>query len=167
MCADRSLQGSGFTLLEVVVALAIAGLALVGLFRAGSGGLLAVDTAARAEEAVQRAQSHLAAVGRDAAARTLRRLLSGIAPAPSAGFASVAASNPELKGSTESLAFVGDLPTGLGITQRADITLELRQGRLVLRWTPHRHELSNAPAPPPIETELIRGVDRIDLSYWC
>jgi general secretion pathway protein I len=67
MCADRPLQGSGFTLLEVVVALAIAGLALVGLFRAGSGGLLSVDTAARAEEAVQRAQSHLAAVGRDAA----------------------------------------------------------------------------------------------------
>src|SRR6266403_4847577 len=66
MCADRSLQGSGFTLLEVVVALAIAGLALVGFFRAGSGGLFAVDTAARAEEAVQRAQSHLAAVGRDA-----------------------------------------------------------------------------------------------------
>jgi general secretion pathway protein I len=62
MCADR-----GFTLLEVVVALAIAALALVGLFRAGSGGLFAVDTAARAEEAVQRAQSHLAAVGRDAA----------------------------------------------------------------------------------------------------
>jgi general secretion pathway protein I len=67
MCTDRSLQHGGFTLLEVVVALAIAGLALVGLFRAGSGGLLAVDTAARAEEAVQRAQSHLAAVGRDAA----------------------------------------------------------------------------------------------------
>ena len=54
-------------MLEVVVALAIAGLALVGLFRAGSGGLFAVDTAARAEEAVQRAQSHLAAIGRDAA----------------------------------------------------------------------------------------------------
>ena len=67
MCVDRTLPGNGFTLLEVVVALAIAGLALVGLFRAGSGGLFAVDTAARAEEAVQRAQSHLAAVGRDAA----------------------------------------------------------------------------------------------------
>ena len=50
-----------------MVALAIAGLALVGLFQAGSGGLFAVDTAARAEEAVQRAQSHLAAVGRNAA----------------------------------------------------------------------------------------------------
>lgn len=57
----------GFTLLEVVVALAIAAVALVGLFQAGSGGLFAVDTAARAQEAVQRAQSHLAAVGRDAA----------------------------------------------------------------------------------------------------
>jgi general secretion pathway protein I len=65
--ADQTVHDDGFTLLEVVVALAIAGLALVGLFRAGSGGLFAVDTAARTEEAVQRAQSHLAAVGRDAA----------------------------------------------------------------------------------------------------
>lgn len=67
MCVDRRPAGSGFTLLEVVVALAIAGLALVGMFQAGSAGLFAADTAARAEEAVQRAQSHLAAVGRDAA----------------------------------------------------------------------------------------------------
>src|SRR5260370_28988780 len=67
MCADRGIRENGFTLLEVIVAFAIAALALVGLFRAGSGGLFAVDTAARAEEAVQGAQSHLAAVGRDAA----------------------------------------------------------------------------------------------------
>lgn len=58
---------AGFTLLEVVVAVAIAGLAMVGLFEAGSGGLVAADTAAHAEEALQRAQSHLAAVGRNAA----------------------------------------------------------------------------------------------------
>jgi len=67
MHTDRAVAGNGFTLLEVVVALAIAGLALVGLFHAGSGGLVSVDTAARAEEAVQRAQSHLAAVGRNTA----------------------------------------------------------------------------------------------------
>jgi general secretion pathway protein I len=67
MSAERAPAGSGFTLLEVVVALAIASLALVALFQAGSGGLFAVDTAARAEEALQRAQSHLAAVGRNAA----------------------------------------------------------------------------------------------------
>ena len=57
----------GFSLLEVVVALAIAAVALVGLFRAGSDGLFAVDAASHTEEALQRAQSHLAAVGRDVA----------------------------------------------------------------------------------------------------
>lgn len=57
----------GFTLLEVLVALAIAGLALTALFAAGSSGLFATDAAARAEEALERAQSHLAAVGRDTA----------------------------------------------------------------------------------------------------
>jgi general secretion pathway protein I len=66
MDAERAAEGSGFTLLEVVVALAIAAIALVGLFQAASGGLFAVDTAARAEEAVQRARSHLAAIGRSA-----------------------------------------------------------------------------------------------------
>jgi len=67
MVAERTSPDSGFTLLEVVVALAIAALAIVGLFQAASGGLLAVNTAGRVEEAVQRAQSHLAAVGRSAA----------------------------------------------------------------------------------------------------
>jgi general secretion pathway protein I len=67
MVAERTSEDSGFTLLEVVVALAIAALAIVGLFQAASGGLLAVNTAGRVEEAVQRAQSHLAAVGRSAA----------------------------------------------------------------------------------------------------
>ncbi len=61
------LPARGFTLLEIVVALAIAGLALVGLLRAGSGGVLAVDAAGHVNEATQRAQSHLAAFGRIAA----------------------------------------------------------------------------------------------------
>jgi general secretion pathway protein I len=67
MSAERPPPQAGFTLLEVIVAVAIAGLAFVGLFQAGSSGLFAVDAGARAEEALQRAQSHLAAVGQDAA----------------------------------------------------------------------------------------------------
>jgi general secretion pathway protein I len=68
MSAERAPEtAGGFTLLEVVVALAIAALALVVLFHSGSEGLVSVDTAARAQEAVERAQSHLAAVGRSAA----------------------------------------------------------------------------------------------------
>ena len=61
---DAGSTARGFTLLEVVVALAITGLALVGLFRAGSGGVLAVDAAGRVTQAIERAQSHLAALGR-------------------------------------------------------------------------------------------------------
>jgi general secretion pathway protein J len=101
----------------------------------------------------------------DAAARILRALLSGIAPSPSSPAAG-AAGGTELKGSAGSLAFVGDLPTGLGTTQRADITLELSHGQLVLRWTPHRHELSTAAAAPPTETELVGNVEHLDLAYW-
>jgi len=56
----------GFTLLETVVALAIASMAFVALFQAGSTGLFAVDTASRADEALERAQSHLAAVAANA-----------------------------------------------------------------------------------------------------
>src|SRR3954471_9152503 len=60
-------RDNGFTLLEVLVALAIAALALITMFRAGGEGLIAVGTASRYEEAMQRAQSHLAALGRDTA----------------------------------------------------------------------------------------------------
>jgi general secretion pathway protein J len=37
---------------------------------------------------------------------------------------------------------------------------------MVLRWTPHRHELSTAAATPPTETELVGNVERLDLAYW-
>jgi len=60
----RRRPASGFTLLEVIVALAIAGLALIALFQAAGGGLFAVDQAGRVEEAIERAQSHLDAFGR-------------------------------------------------------------------------------------------------------
>jgi general secretion pathway protein I len=63
----RTGPARGFTLLEVVVALAITALALVGLFRAGSGGVLAVNVAGRVNEAIERAQSRLAEFGRIAA----------------------------------------------------------------------------------------------------
>src|SRR5712691_5454805 len=68
-------DGAGFTLLEVVVALAIAALSLVTLFQTGSGGLFAADTAARIDEAIERAQSHLAAFGRVGAGEPSQSIL--------------------------------------------------------------------------------------------
>jgi general secretion pathway protein I len=56
----------GFSLLEVLIAFTIAALALGMLFKAAGGGLASVHIAGRYEEAVSRAKSHLAAIGRDA-----------------------------------------------------------------------------------------------------
>jgi general secretion pathway protein J len=148
----------GFTLLEMLVVVTVLGFLVIGLTQG-------VRTGLTLWEAQSRRVGETADL--DAAARILRALLSGIAPSPSFGpAAGGAAAGVELKGSSTSLAFVGDLPTGLGTTQRADITLELSHGRLVLRWTPHRHELSTAAASPPAETELVGNVERLDLAYW-
>jgi len=57
----------GFTLIEVVIAFAIAALALGILFKAATGGMIAVATAGRYEEAVSRAKSHMAAIGHEGA----------------------------------------------------------------------------------------------------
>jgi general secretion pathway protein J len=144
----------GFTLLETLVALVMLGFLLVGLTHGVRTGL-----------ALWNAQSRRIgeAADLDAAERTLRNLLSGIATAPSVGAASGSAT---FDGSADHLAFVGDLPNGLGTTGLANIVLALQGGRLVLSWTPHRHEISSAPPPKPVETELVGRVVRLELAYW-
>ena len=147
---------SGFTLLEILVALVVLGFLMVGLTQGVRAGL--TMWGAQTRRVGETADL-------DAGARVLRRLLSGIS-LPSAGGFLVASSTEKFEALPDSLTFVGNLPTGFGTTRRADITLELHEGRLVLRWTPRRHELSIAPPPEPIETELIRRVERFDLAYW-
>ncbi len=52
----------GFTLVEVLVALVIASIALAALFRGGIDGMVSAGVAGRMEEAMSRAQSRLAAL---------------------------------------------------------------------------------------------------------
>ena len=61
---------SGFTLLEVLVAFVIAALALGVLFQGAIEGLAAVHLADRTGEALDRARSHMAAVGHGIPLRT-------------------------------------------------------------------------------------------------
>lgn len=145
----------GFTLLEMLVVVAVLGLLMVGLTQGVRAGLSLWS-------AQQRRLGETAEL--DSTARLLRTLLTGIAAAPANG--SAGAGNVAIKGEGEQLSFVGDLPTGLGTARRADITIALDGNRLMLSWTPHLHELSLTPPPPPIKTELMQGIARLEFSYW-
>jgi len=148
---------AGFTLLELLVALVVLGFLMVGLTQGVRAGLTLWDAQTR----------RIGETGElDAGARILRTLLSGIWVPPPRAAAPDAAAATESAGQSDRMTFIGDLPTGLLATRRANMTLELVRERLVLRWTPYRHELTAGPAPEPIETELIRGVERLDLAYW-
>ncbi len=147
---------SGFTLLEMLVVVVVLGLLVVGLTQGVRGGLALWN-------AQQRRLGETADL--DDSARLLRSLLTGIAAAPADG-SGAGGSVEAITGERDHLSFVGDLPTGLGTTRRADITIVLRGRNLVLSWTPHLHEISTGPAPRPTETELIAGVTRIEFSYW-
>ena len=145
---------SGFTLLELLVALVVLGLLVVGLTQGVRAGLTMWD-------AQSRRLSETAEL--DAGARVLRGLLSGFA-APLPGTLR-RATTATIEASSDKLTFVSDLPTGLGTTRLANITIELVGDRLVLRWTPRVHEVTTEPAPEPIETELIRRVEHLDIAY--
>jgi general secretion pathway protein J len=147
---------SGFTLLEVLIALVVLGFLIVGL-SAGVHGGLALWRAQRRE--LDKTQNL------DAAARILRELLTGIPQVPPAGFAAGAEGRGGIRGTSHAFTFVGDMPTGIGTTLRADIRLELLGQQLVLLWAPHRHELLAKP-PQPRETELVGGIKDLELGYW-
>ncbi len=147
----------GFSLLEMLVVLIVLGFLMLGLNQGVRTGLAFWTVQSR----------HIGGTAElDTTARVLRMLLAGLPIAPGA---SVNPGAPPLAlsfaGTADHLAFVGDLPTGLGTLRRADIALELRGSRLVMAWSPHRHELAST-RPVSTETELLHGVARLDLAYW-
>jgi len=151
----RNRQG-GFTLLEMLVAVMVLGLLVVGLTQGVRAGLALWG-------AQQRRVGDTTEL--DASARVLRSLLTGVAASPANGVGQ-AGTGDTFKGDADHVSFVGDLPTGLGTTRRADISISLKKGDLVLSWTPHLHEISLAPPPSPTVTELIANVTRLELAYW-
>ena len=149
-------QQAGFTLLEILVALVVFGFLFIGLNQGARTGFALWDAQARRIGETEEL---------DATARVMRSLLTGIPILPVTA-ADTAPQAIAITGEADSLAFVGDLPTGLGATRRADIALTLHAGRLILGWAPRRHAAPGAPPVAPTETELIRGVGRLELAYF-
>jgi hypothetical protein len=72
-------------------------------------------------------------------------------------------------GTGHSLTFTSVMPQPSGgfPAQRADVELVVDgTHRLVLRWTSHLHAIRVGPSPRAVTTEILDGVERLDLSYW-
>ncbi len=137
---------AGFTLLEMMVALVVLGLLLVGLAQGVGFGL---GTYAR-QSAV------LAQAGRQVAVdRALRRLITQARPGQAAG-------------SAHALHLITTLPDAVaGHDRWIDATIAVdRQHDLVLTWSPHRAGVALRPAATPQVERLARGVRRLDVGYW-
>lgn len=146
----------GFTLLEMLVAVTVLGLLVIGLTQGVRTGLNLWNAQTRRNETITEL---------DATARALRNLLMSIPLLP-AGVSSTAPVAVGFKGEPNRITFVGELPTGLGGTQRADIAIELKLGRVVMAWAPHRHETPDDRPPALTETELISNVAALQFAYW-
>ena len=146
-----SRRESGFTLLEILVALVVLGFLMLGLSQGTRFGLQALTAQGRLLD--ERAEL-------DAVDRTLRRLIERMDP----GGPNQA---PRIEGGRGALAFTSELPAAAaGAARLADVALVLTGRRLVLRWTPRVNAVRLGPPPAPQEAELLRGVERLDLAYW-
>jgi general secretion pathway protein J len=148
----RSLAG-GFTLLEILVALAVMGLLLVGLLQGSRFVLFSWET-------------HIRLVERnadlDAVDRTLRGLIEHARPGSEW--------EPLIfAGTAHAVTFISILPTPVAGLQmrRADVELVVDAAhRLLLLSTPHLHATRIGQPPQPLVTEILQGVERLELSYW-
>jgi general secretion pathway protein J len=147
------MRRTGFTLLEVLVALAVLGFLLVGLSEGVRFGARAFGMQARA---VAR-QSDM-----DSTMRALRRLIAQADPGD-------ANDSATFVGTAHTLSFDSALPEAASFVggRRATIALGVDSGdRLVLRAAQKMHAERLGPPLPPMQTVLLSGVDHVDFAYY-
>jgi general secretion pathway protein J len=143
--------------LEVIVALVVLGFLMVGLAQGVRAGL-----------SLRQAQMHRLGdtADLDAAMRVLRSILTRLPVNPAGDRLLTASDGTAFRGEADRITLIGDLPTGVGTTRRAEMTLAVENGQLVLSWRPHYHERRLGAAPPLTRTVLLDGVKRLQLAYW-
>jgi general secretion pathway protein J len=149
---------NGFTLIEILVALAVLGALIAGLGQGIRVGLRAWNTATRMTEAGD---------SLDTVDRTLRTLVGRMDPGSATDL-------PRLSATAHSLAFVTTLPDMPAMaSNRVEASLGVdAKHRLVLRWRPYERSQSQPGRSATgtgaryNEIELLDGVAGMDLSYW-
>jgi general secretion pathway protein J len=146
-------RATGFTLLEVMIAVALLGLIVLGLAQGLRFGLAAWDRQTR----------QIAA--RDdlgTADRLIRALIAQAEPAEED-------EPPHLRGAAGAITLRTRLPLAAELAGIGDVEAALGVDaghRLVLRATPHPNAAPLRAARPVIEEVLLADVDHIELSYW-
>lgn len=143
----------GFTLLEILVALAVFGLLMTGLVRGVQLGLRALD------------QQNTALGDRaelDATDRAIRDLVTHIDPG-------IGRNPMMIDGRSDRFHFQSRLPAAISVlTRHAEMTLLVDdRHRLVLRWKPSPHETPFGAPPSDTDTVLLDKIDRIEIAYWA
>jgi len=143
---------SGFTLLELLVALTVLSFVVVGLAQGFHFGLLAWS----AEVRLTSGNDEL-----DTLDRTLRHVIESADPGDDVDPA-------PFVGARDHLDCITALPnSGPTYSRRMQATLLVdAHHRLVLRWRPYMHAMRLRPPQRPTDTELLRGVSRIELAFW-
>ncbi len=134
-------QEGGFTLLELLVVLAVLGFVVLGLAQGLRLGLVAWQRQGQAVGWREQMTS---------TERLLRHVLEQAEPNAPAGA-------PPLLGTAGTLLFRSTLPGGVAAEMALGVDAE---ARLVLRWQPR------APAPPQ-QRVLLERVARLRLGYWA
>lgn len=142
---------AGFTILELLVALVVMGMLMVLLDKGVAAGV----TAWSAQSRVIGGQQDL-----DAVSRVLRGLVEQIDPGTER-------KRLRLGAGPHAVSFATELSLGTTPLRRRtiDATVLLNNHQLVLRWTPRAHAIRLQPPPSPIETELVGGVEQLEIAY--
>jgi general secretion pathway protein J len=137
---DRPAGEAGFTLLELLIAVTLMGLVVLGLTHG-----VRFAGAAWSSQAER--------IGRqgdvDAVQNVLRRTIE---------------SARDFRGDAATLRFVGEMPRALARGGAHEIELRLVADRLVLSWRPHVK--ASEPPAEPASAELARGVAGLELAYF-
>jgi prepilin-type N-terminal cleavage/methylation domain-containing protein len=143
-------RSAGFTLLEILIGLAVAGLVLSMLGQA----MQVVGQASRLWHGAVEPRESFEAVEL-AVRHMIERMDPGVWPEPA-----------QIRGSASAVAFTTELPDpSTGGLMAADVRLEAEGGTLFLLWTPRGHGVPFGPPPTPIRVPLLDHVARLDLAY--